>query len=53
MPMLDDLGIAIGIELDTVADLLPADFDGMLYNLPGIGYTDVKLPNFGERSAAH
>jgi sugar phosphate isomerase/epimerase len=50
--LLADLGIAVGIELYTVEDLLKQDFEGTLGALARIGYTDVEAPNFGGRSAA-
>jgi sugar phosphate isomerase/epimerase len=50
--LLAELGIAPGVELYTVADLLQQDFEGTLNALAQIGYTDVEAPNFRGRDAA-
>jgi sugar phosphate isomerase/epimerase len=50
--LLAELGIALGVELYTVADRLAEDFDATLNALARIGYTDVEAPNFRGRDAA-
>lgn len=50
--LLSQLGIAFGIELYTVENLLKTDFSGTLSALARMGYTDVEAPNFRGRTAA-
>jgi sugar phosphate isomerase/epimerase len=46
------LGLPIGVQLYSVRELLPKDFDGTLAKLRAAGYTDVEAAGYYDRTAA-
>lgn len=48
--MADPLGLPLGIQLYSVRDLLPKDYDGTLRQLSAIGYREVEAAGFFGRS---
>lgn len=52
MLMADPLGLPLGIQLYSVRDLLPKDYDGTLRQLGAIGYREVEAAGFFGRSAS-
>jgi sugar phosphate isomerase/epimerase len=46
------LDMPIGLQLYSVRDLLPKDFDGTLHKLREIGYTEVEAAGYYDRTAA-
>ncbi len=49
--MANPLGLPLGLQLYSVRDLLPKDYDGTLQQLSKIGYTEVEAAGFFGRSA--
>ena len=49
--MADPLGLPLGIQLYSVRDLLPKDYDGTLRQLSAIGYREVEAAGFVGRSS--
>ena len=50
--MADPLGLPLGIQLYSVRDVLPKDYDGTLRQLSAIGYREVEAAGFFGRSAS-
>ena len=46
------LGLPIGLQLYSVRELLPKDFDGMLAKVRAAGYTEVEAAGYFDRTAA-
>lgn len=51
-PFFKRIGKPIGLQLYTLGDLPAKDMDGTLAKLAAIGFTDIELPNFYNRSPA-
>jgi len=49
--MANPLGLPIGLQLYSVRDLLPKDYEGTLRQLAALGYRDVEAAGFFDRSA--
>jgi sugar phosphate isomerase/epimerase len=52
MLMADPLGLPLGLQLYSVRDFLPKDYDGTLRQLGAIGYREVEAAGFFGRSAS-
>lgn len=54
VPMLvaDPLGLPLGVQLYSVRNFLPKDYDGTLHQLSAIGYREVEAAGFFGRSAS-
>ena len=50
--MADPLGLPLGIQLYSVRDFLPKDYDGTLHQLSAIGYREVEAAGFFGRTAS-
>jgi sugar phosphate isomerase/epimerase len=48
----DPLGLPLGLQLYSVRDLLPKDYEGTLHQLSAIGYREVEAAGFFGRSAS-
>lgn len=48
--MANPLGLPIGLQLYSVRDLLPKDYDGTLQQLAGLGYREVEAAGFFNRT---
>ena len=48
--MADPLGLPLGLQLYSVRDLLPKDYEGTLRQLGAIGYREVEAAGFFDRS---
>src|ERR1700678_3978844 len=50
--MANPLGLALGLQLYSVRDLLPKDYEGTLRELSALGYREVEAAGFFGRSAS-
>ena len=50
--MADPLGLPLGLQLYSVRDLLPKDYDGTLRQVAGLGYREVEAAGFFNRTPA-
>lgn len=50
--MADPLGLPLGVQLYSVRDLLPKDYEGTLKQLSAIGYREVEAAGFFDKSVA-